>query len=151
VRCITILVARKSQLNAYDVTDPITTMFRETIILLFCLLDILYLLRAAVTCLLSYVRQPVPGTHTLVTHDVCWPTDIDPFLHMNNSKYLRKMDYGRYDFFVRSGIIKPFRRRNIHSVVTACVIQYRREVRVLTLLKIETKIVWVDEKSIYFQ
>ena len=34
---------------------------------------------------------------------ICWTTDIDYFLHMNNGRYLREMDFGRFNFYFRTG------------------------------------------------
>ena len=37
---------------------------------------------------------------------ICWTTDIDYFLHMNNGRYLREMDFGRFNFYFRTGSSK---------------------------------------------
>ena len=41
-----------------------------------------------------------------VTYNICWTTDIDYFFHMNNGKYFREMDFGRFDFYFRTGFDK---------------------------------------------
>jgi acyl-CoA thioesterase FadM len=38
-----------------------------------------------------------------VTYNICWTTDLDYFFHMNNGKYFREMDFGRFDFYFRAG------------------------------------------------
>lgn len=38
-----------------------------------------------------------------VCYNICWTTDIDYFFHMNNGKYFREMDFGRFDFYFRTG------------------------------------------------
>ena len=32
-----------------------------------------------------------------VVYSICWTTDLDFFLHMNNSKYIRKSPYNDFD------------------------------------------------------
>ena len=39
-----------------------------------------------------------------VIYGICWTTDLDYFMHMNNGKYFREMDFGRFDWCFRSGV-----------------------------------------------
>lgn len=41
-----------------------------------------------------------------MVYNLCWTTDIDYFFHMNNGKYFREMDFGRFDFYFRTGFSK---------------------------------------------
>ena len=58
--------------------------------------------------LISNAMFAVSATFNVYTF--CWPNHIDPYLHMNNSRFLREMDFGRYDFYLRTGrVVKvPF-------------------------------------------
>ena len=80
--------------------------------------------------LTSFYPNAVSSTFNV--YSVCWPNHIDPFLHMNNSRYLREMDFGRYDFYVRTGL----RRQFSDTVLNACLIRYRRAISVCTLFKV---------------
>jgi len=40
-----------------------------------------------------------------------WPTDLDPYLHLNNGRYLTLMDIGRLDLVARSGMLAEWLRR----------------------------------------
>ena len=68
---------------------------------------------------------------TFNVYSLCWPNHLDPYLHMNNSRYLREMDFGRYDFYVRTGLAKQF-----PDVLNACLVRYRRAISVFTLIKV---------------
>ena len=39
-----------------------------------------------------------------VTNCVVMPSDLDFNLHMNNSKYLRELDFGRFGLYVDKGL-----------------------------------------------
>ena len=68
---------------------------------------------------------------TFNVYSLCWPNHLDPYLHMNNSRYLREMDFGRYDFYVRTGLAKQF-----PDVLNACLVRYRRAISIFTLFKV---------------
>jgi len=42
----------------------------------------------------------------------CWPTDIDNYMHMNNSRYSTIADVGRIELFQRSGMWDLGKTRN---------------------------------------
>ena len=46
-------------------------------------------------------------------YSLCWTTDIDYFGHMNNGKYFKEMDFGRFDFYFRSGLTELIQVRMI--------------------------------------
>ncbi len=117
------------------------------VVCLWCLVDVFYLVRAGATMVSSFLSATAKPSDTYRVRSVCWPTDIDYALHMNNSKYLREMDMGRFDFFVRSGLFRQFG----DVVGGAIMIRYRRPVTVFTPIAVETKVVWTDEKSFYLQ
>jgi acyl-CoA thioesterase FadM len=116
-------------------------------VLVFLTVDVIYFFRCILMLLSTLVLKSPPASSIFVLYSICWFTDIDPFMHMNNGKYLREMDYARYDLFVRSNLYARYK----NTVVGAIVIRYRRAISVLTPLKIESKIVWYDDKSFYVQ
>lgn len=64
---------------------------------LFCMtFDVIWFLRLGYTKLHSLVSPKLALTDEGVIHSICAPTDIDFFCHMNNGRYLRELDFGRY-------------------------------------------------------
>jgi len=54
------------------------------------------------------------------------PFDCDIYLHMNNGSYLKFMDLGRWDIFIRSGTAKYFIRAKLQPVVVNINIDYKK-------------------------
>jgi YbgC/YbaW family acyl-CoA thioester hydrolase len=79
------------------------------------------------------------------------PTDIDIALHVNNGMYLSLMDLGRFDLMVRSGVWKQMRRRGWTPVVAAETITFRKSLQLWQQYTIETRIIGLDTKAIYFE
>ena len=57
-------------------------------------------------------RVPLLGEGGTI-YSLCWTTDIDYFGHMNNGKYFKEMDFGRFDFYFRSGLTELIQVRMI--------------------------------------
>jgi len=87
-----------------------------------------------------------------VIYSLCWTTDIDYFFHMNNGKYFREMDFGRFDFYFRTGC-SPYIEKipGMYVVQHGASIRYRRSINFLVPFKLETKLVFWDDKSLYFE
>jgi YbgC/YbaW family acyl-CoA thioester hydrolase len=79
------------------------------------------------------------------------PTDIDIVMHVNNGMYLSLMDLGRFDLMVRSGVWKRMRRRGWGPVVSAETISFRKSLQLWQQYTIETRIIGLDAKAIYFE
>lgn len=79
------------------------------------------------------------------------PTDIDMAGHVNNGMYLSLMDLGRFDLMVRSGVWAKMRRNGWNPVVNAETIAFRKSLQLWQQYTIETKILGVDDKAIYFE
>ena len=79
------------------------------------------------------------------------PTDIDIALHVNNGMYFSLMDLGRFDLMARSGTWKAMRRRGWSPVVAGETIAFRRSLQLWQPYTIETKIIGLDTKAIFFE
>jgi acyl-CoA thioesterase FadM len=79
------------------------------------------------------------------------PTDIDIALHVNNGMYFSLMDLGRFDLMARSGTWKAMRRRGWSPVAAGETIAFRRSLQLGQKYTIETKIIGLDAKAIYFE
>ncbi len=84
-------------------------------------------------------------------YSFCATTDIDYFCHMNNGKYFRELDFGRFDFYFRSGMSRHLRQRRLQVVQHAAMIRYRRSLNFLMPFVLKTKLVYFDKRSLYFE
>ncbi|WP_271395668.1 acyl-CoA thioesterase [Neomicrococcus lactis] len=78
-------------------------------------------------------------------------TDIDIAMIVNNGMYLSLCDLGRFDLMVRSGGWDVMRDKGWTPVVQAETITFRKSIRLHQKFTLETKIIGVDEKCIYFE
>ena len=70
------------------------------------------------TLLLRFLRVVLTarGRGAIAPLDECvltfrvMPADLDVNLHMNNGRYLQVMDLGRFDHFIRVGLLRETRR-----------------------------------------
>ncbi|MGC4026443.1 MAG: thioesterase family protein [Mesorhizobium sp.] len=59
----------------------------------------------------------------------CLPSDVDANLHMNNARYPMLADVGRYDIFIRSGLVKLGRERGWAPMMGGIQCVFLREIR----------------------
>jgi len=69
-----------------------------------------------------------------------WPHDIDPYLHLNNGRYLSLMDFGRYQMAQRTGLLPLMLRRHWWPVIGSAVIRFRRELRLFESFTLTTRL-----------
>lgn len=79
------------------------------------------------------------------------PTDIDIALHVNNGMYFSLMDLGRFDLMARSGTWKKMRRRGWSPVAAGETIAFRKSLQLWQQYTIESRIIGLDAKAIYFE
>ncbi|KRE79575.1 acyl-CoA thioesterase [Arthrobacter sp. Soil763] len=109
------------------------------------------LLRTLLLLFRSARRSPLSIWETSSLPLRVLPTDIDIAMHVNNGMYLSLMDLGRFDLMARSGTWKSIRRRGWTPVVAGETIAFRRSLQLWQQYTIETKIIGLDEKAIYFE
>ena len=94
--------------------------------------------------LLTQRRAPLSDT---VKIDLCvLPPDLDLNMHMNNSRYLKAMDYGRFAFILRTGVLRVCAKRRWRAVAGAIDIQFRRSLQPFDRYVLKTKLDFWDEK-----
>ena len=136
-------IASFSELKSSAVTQIAWTInqmwFYVLLVVAFC--DIYWILRLAFTRLISFV---LPRTSLLgdggTIFSICWTNDLDIFAHMNNAKYYKEMDFGRFDFYFRSGLEEYITARSWPIVQHACSMRYRRPINFLVPFKLVTKL-----------
>lgn len=79
------------------------------------------------------------------------PWDCDMFGEMNNGRHLTMLDFGRFDYAVRVGLIETLRREKWGLVVGGASVRYRKRLRPFDKFSIRTRLVGADGKWFYFQ
>lgn len=103
----------------------------------------------AKTIALTLRELPNTGKDPLGVHVYtgrAWPWLCDYQRHMNNARYLEMMDYGRTQFFVRSGLLRSFMRGEVSGVAAATQIVYRRSIEWMEPFQLETQLVSWDDR-----
>jgi len=122
------------------------------VLLVIAFFDIYWIIRLAVTRLLSKVLPSISIAEVGVTYSLCWTTDLDYFFHMNNGKYFREMDFARFDFYFRTGCSAYIEARPKMFVVQhGASIRYRRSIDAFVPFKVVTRLIFWDERSLYFE
>eukprot|EP00095_Tigriopus_kingsejongensis_P007996 maker-scaffold269_size230758-snap-gene-1.30 protein:Tk07996 transcript:maker-scaffold269_size230758-snap-gene-1.30-mRNA-1 annotation:"AGAP003487-PA" len=119
---------------------------------LFASFDVFYFVRVACFRIRSVFETPITPADESQISSYCGPNDVDIFFHMNNARYMREMDFGRYDFFFRSGLAKYLNNHpKVVVVQQASMVRYRRSINFFMRFNLLTKLVWFDERALYFE
>lgn len=59
---------------------------------------------------------------------------------MNNARYVRELDFGRFHFYERTGLYDEIKKNKGHVLQTASNIRYRRTIPLLNAYKLTTKV-----------
>jgi len=110
-----------------------------------------YLARMATTAASSRFRPPVPVLGEARMPSRAWPTDIDPYLHVNNGRYLTLMDFARFDHSLRTGLARLAFQRTWWPVAASATVQYRRELKAFQAFEITTRIAAWDSKWLWIE
>lgn len=78
-------------------------------------------------------------------------TDIDIAMHLNNGMYFSVFDLGRFDLMVRSGVWREMRRRRWSPVAAGETISFRKSLVLGQRYSVETRIIGLDERAVYFE
>ncbi|NUP73667.1 MAG: acyl-CoA thioesterase [Sinomonas sp.] len=112
----------------------------------------MHLLLRTLLLLITSRRRPALslwGTSSLPLRVM--PTDIDIALHVNNGMYFSLMDLGRFDLMVRAGAWARMRAKGWSPVVNLETITFRKSLTLWQRYTIESRIIGVDERAIYFE
>jgi acyl-CoA thioesterase FadM len=92
-----------------------------------------------------FQRRLIPPLDVSQLRFRVWPSDLDTSMHMNNGRYWTLMDLGRTDLILRSGLLKTVLSQKWTPVVSAAKIRFRRELKLFTPFRLETRILcWAD-------
>uniref|UniRef100_D3TPI9 Protein THEM6 n=1 Tax=Glossina morsitans morsitans TaxID=37546 RepID=D3TPI9_GLOMM len=122
-------------------------------LILYILWDVNYFLRCIFTVLAgSLFQSKRKVTDTTTIYGLCTSQDVDIFIrHMNNARYLRELDFARFHFYALTDLYKRVRQFGGGAVQGGSSIRYRRSIPIFSAYKIQTKLIWWDEKAIYLE
>ena len=80
-----------------------------------------------------------------------WITDLDLNVHMNNARYLAVMDLGRFDLFVRGGMLRVFLSRRIQPLMGAAAVRFKRALRPFEPFTLHSRFVGWDDRRAYVE
>ncbi len=86
-----------------------------------------------------------------VSHHLCWPWDVDPWMELNNGRTLTIYDLGRLPMAWRSGMLPVLRRKGWKMAVAGASVRYRRRVHMFQRFAMRSTILGWDERFFYFQ
>lgn len=90
-----------------------------------------------------------PGDVARITLTV-WPHEAG-FNNLHHHTFLKMMEVGRWDLFLRAGSTGAALRRGWVPVVASLFIRYRRPIRRFTRFELSTRIACWDEKDIFVE
>ncbi len=107
-------------------------------------------LRLAVTLMTARSKSRIGMWDEVETYLRVWPTDLDPYLELNNGRYLTLMEMGRWELAQRCGLLEQVRRHRWGFVVGGASIRYRRRLTAFQSFRITTRLAAMDERWFYF-
>lgn len=108
---------------------------------------LLHSLRIALNVLRGSMLNP-PTSLPYTARYVCWPTDIDVYLHMNNSSYLRIAEYARWKMYAQSGLAG--KTKGAMFLVVENNAKYKKPINPFQAFTISTDITSSDDKWLHY-
>lgn len=97
-------------------------------------------------------RQPPLGLFdSHVSHHLCWPWDLDPWVELNNGRTLTLYDLGRLPLSRRTGFERLLREKQWGLTVAGSSIRYRKRVTMFTRLTMHTRCIGWDARFVYME
>jgi acyl-CoA thioesterase FadM len=95
-------------------------------------------------------RMPPLGLFdTHVSHHLCWPWDLDPWVELNNGRTLTLYDLGRLPLGHRTGIHRVLKAQGWGMTVAGSSVRYRRRVTVFSQLMTCSRCLGWDDRFLY--
>ncbi len=86
---------------------------------------------------------------THVSHHVCWPWDLDPWIELNNGRTLTLYDLGRIPMARRMGLARVAMRHGWGMAVAGVSVRYRRRVRAFHRVEMRSRVLGWDARFFY--
>ena len=78
------------------------------------------------------------------------PQDIDPFMELNNGRYVTLLDLGRFSLGAKVNMASFLKRNNWSLTIVGTYNEYRHRLRLFQRFILKTKIIGYDENWFYF-
>lgn len=94
----------------------------------------------------------MPAMHPLethVSHHMCWPQDIDPWVELNNGRTLTLYDLGRIPMAARTGLHRIAKAKGWGLAVAGASVRYRKRVKMFDKIEMRTRLVGWDHRFVY--
>ncbi|MCB5411041.1 acyl-CoA thioesterase [Pseudogemmobacter faecipullorum] len=97
-------------------------------------------------------RAPqIQALDTLVSHHICMPWDIDPWMELNNGRTLTLYDLGRIGLAARTPLGKTLRQRRWGMAVAGASVRYRKRIRAFDRFEMRSRLLGWDERFLYLE
>ncbi|XP_045765174.1 protein THEM6-like isoform X2 [Maniola jurtina] len=125
----------------------------SAVALLYIFWDVNYYIRMFFTVLIGRLFQKKSSLKdTTSIYGFCTTQDVDLlFNHLNNARYVREADFARIHFYVRTRLFNYIKAVGGHVLQGATNIRYRRIIPIFTAYKIETRLVYWDDKALFIE
>jgi hypothetical protein len=85
-------------------------------------------------------NEPIVTTFLSPLAGICTTNDLDFLLHMNNARYLRECDFGRFKLWLLSGVWDAVKKLSGQVTLGASTIRYRKSLQLGQRYIIKTKV-----------
>lgn len=92
---------------------------------------------------------PITGTH--VSHHICWPWDLDPWVELNNGRTLTLYDLGRIPLVMRTGFIRVLKQHGWGITVAGNTTRYRRRITMFQRFEMRSRCIGWDQRFFYME
>lgn len=95
--------------------------------------------------------EPLAFGERHVSHHLCWPWDLDPWMELNNGRTLTLYDLGRIPLIGRSGLDKIMREKKWGMTMAGACVRYRRRIRMFERIEMHSRALCWDDRFIYVE
>ncbi|MDO5621723.1 MAG: acyl-CoA thioesterase [Paracoccus sp. (in: a-proteobacteria)] len=92
---------------------------------------------------------PLGVLDTHVSHHICWPWDLDPWIELNNGRTLTLYDLGRIPLAQRTGLVHILKEKKWGLTVAGNSTRYRRRVKVFHRFTMLSRVHGWDQRFAY--
>jgi acyl-CoA thioesterase FadM len=96
-----------------------------------------------------FARDRFDAQSRVSCHFLVTPFDCGTSV-LKSDKYLQLVESAQLDFLIRTKLIGKLMRSSIHFVNASQLVKFMRPVRVFRRVRVETSIIYADEKCAYF-
>ena len=97
--------------------------------------------------------EPKIAINSKETHEITlivMPQDIDPFLELNNGRYVTLLDLGRFSHGAKVNMRSFLKENNWSLTIVGTYNEYRHRLRLFQRFKLKTNIIGYDKNWFYF-